>query len=151
MRKTQIFPNMHLRPQSLEILDQHVCCNIRLFSEPHSTNFELDLPDGIWELNNFTEFITDYKNSTEAFYRRAAGPYEIAIFNTFDESGPYSVITVRAPGRQMIENIFQIIEGARRYSTVILCQPAAEQQPEPPATTAQTRSAKPCRNKPRRK
>src|SRR5215471_10071864 len=134
MTKSQIFKNMRLHPVAMAELDKYLI--ITIFTSPHSTNFELVTPSSIhWRFDTIDQFLAEYPRSLEALYQRASGPYEIEIVNSYEGLEVFSQVTVRAPTRDTIKRIFELIEACRKVSTIVLkAQPDGEEQLTQPST-----------------
>lgn len=146
MTKTQIFKNMHLHYVAIKELDNYLTSTIFL-NNPHSTNFEITKPGSVhWCLDTFDQFIAEYAESVEALYQRAAGAYEVHIFNSFNRREFFSEITVRAPFRQTIDTVFDFIAAYRKASTKLLESPptAKPTKTASPKTSRRDRK-RPCR------
>ncbi|HEY6252176.1 MAG TPA: hypothetical protein VI685_19650 [Candidatus Angelobacter sp.] len=143
MQKTQTFKHMHLHPTGMRELDQYLTS--KMFTSPHSTIFLVALPGGVlWQLDTIDQFLEEYSQSIEAVYRRAGGAYEVEIANSYKGLEILSEITVRAPDRHIIDEIFQYIEIWRQKSTIVLnSQPGHEDPPPPPPTDNKKRPTTP--------
>ena len=147
MKKTQFFPNMHLPPRGMRELDEYLTKTSGMFSGPHATSFETTRRGLLWRFDTFNQFITEYPQSFEAIYSRSGGAYEVEIVNLIDPPEVGSVITVRAPQREAIEKIFQMIEKHREGSFVRLVPPRDGEASMPQTGDSNQRR---CRQKPRR-
>ncbi|HEY6351991.1 MAG TPA: hypothetical protein VI636_21560 [Candidatus Angelobacter sp.] len=147
MQKTQTFKHMHLHPIGMRELDQYLTS--KMFTSPHSVIFHVALPGGVfWRLDTIDQFLKEYSQSIEALYRRAGAAYEVEIANSYKGLEILSEITVRAPDRDIIEEIFRFIEIWRKKPTVVLNSQPGREQP-PPTPTG--KSKKPANPKPSRR
>lgn len=120
MERTQIFLDMQLVPEGLKELDVCLTGPDGFFHSLHSKNFAIMQADNVsWSFVTFDEFISEYPQMVQARYQREYKGYAVSIFCQTDGPRVQTTVSVYAPSKILIHEVFGIIEKYRAQSMVL--------------------------------
>ena len=120
MERTQIFVDMQLVPEGWKELDDRLTGPDGVFYPIHSKNFAIMQADNVrWSFVTFDEFISEYPQMVQATYQRAYKDFAVSIFCQTDLPRVQTSVSVDAPSKILIREVFAIIEKYRAQSMVL--------------------------------